>query len=172
MEYYALWHRLECHDSYLIWATDLEGDAKDTVLLDREDCLLTFDNLHSLTEYAATIGLSVTADEPKLFDLDWAANWVRDLSATTVDCANALSAWNLFLDVCQSVKHDRKFFLDNAEPNRILYDKLFFGNNHPAITPEGETYMPSWSQHEISAIRTVLSAGLKMFQSNLPSRGA
>ena len=168
-EYYALWCRLDNRDGYLIWMTDLERTAKDAILLDDEERVLLFGDPRSLKEYAAAVGFSLVEEQTTLFDLDWAAHWVLEPSAETVDCTKAIDAWNLFLDVWYSVKHRRDEFRNVAEPNRPVYDKLFFGNNLPAITPVEKVYTSIWSEEEVHALRSVLASGLDMFRSNLPA---
>jgi hypothetical protein len=41
-----------------------------------------------------------------------------------------------------------------------IYDKLFFGNNLPAITPAGVSYEPVWSHDEIETLSRIYRLGL------------
>jgi len=53
-----------------------------------------------------------------------------------------------------------------------VYEKLFWGNNLPAVTPKGFHFDPEWSPDEIAGLATVLRAGLKLFKSRLATRKA
>ena len=167
MNYYALSYQLDAAQRYLIWATDLDSDAKDVILLDGDECILAFDDLSMLQEYATENKLTITQEEPILHDLDWVSNWVRSPSPSTVNCVHVLAAWNLFADIWQSVKRHREYFRSIDEQYQAVYDKVFWGNNLPAVTPDGEHYVPEWNPDEIDVLRGVLSAGLEMFRKNL-----
>jgi hypothetical protein len=45
----------------------------------------------------------------------------------------------------------------------LIYDKLFWGNNLPLITPEGERYLPEWSADEVQSLAQILASGLDLF---------
>jgi hypothetical protein len=74
-----------------------------------------------------------------------------------VDCGLLLEAWNLFDDIAASIGahlHDR------GERRDKVYDKLFWGNNLPAVTPPGRSYQPLWNGCELRILRSVLRRGL------------
>jgi hypothetical protein len=67
-----------------------------------------------------------------------------------------LNTWNILTDIARSLSlpmHGAKESLD-------VYDKLFWGSNIPAVTPEGQKFTPDWSASEIAALVRVLSSGL------------
>jgi hypothetical protein len=76
----------------------------------------------------------------------------------------ALAAWNLVSDVARSI-HGAAFEELDSQCGKV-YQKLFWGNNLPSMTPAGCHFDPEWSPDEVSALAAVLSAGLKMFQSS------
>jgi hypothetical protein len=41
-----------------------------------------------------------------------------------------------------------------------IYDKLFFANNLPAVTPRGASYEPIWSEGEIELLSRIYRFGL------------
>ena len=132
------------------------------------DSILSFTDLKDLQEYTSENGLTISPqDLPALHNLDWIMNWLKEPSADTLDCDPILTAWNLFTDIYNSVEKDRAAFEAVDKANQVIYDKIFFGNNHPAITPEGQQYQPSWTSDEIEHLCAVLSAGLEMFCKNL-----
>ena len=61
----------------------------------------------------------------------------------------------------------KAFEADLGECVQRVYDKLFFGNNLPAMTPPGEHYDPTWSDAEIRILCSVIAAGLHLFRSHL-----
>ncbi|MEO0376861.1 MAG: hypothetical protein AAF329_20020 [Cyanobacteria bacterium P01_A01_bin.17] len=172
MEYYALRYQLGTIQQYLLWMTDIDSSAKDTVALGPDRRILSFKALKMLQDYASHNGFAlIPQDLLALHDLDWVTNWLKDPSVETVDCNHVLTAWNLFTDIYHSIEKDRDVFKAVDEQNQVIYDKIFFGNNLPAITPKGEQYLPSWNSDEVDILCAVLSAGLEMFCRNLtPAR--
>ena len=81
-----------------------------------------------------------------------------------IDCAEFLAAWNLFEDISHSLKST--FDPDHALTQKI-YDKLFYGNNLPVITPEGKFYIPLWTGRELVIIHHVMKTGLEMFRTHV-----
>jgi hypothetical protein len=51
--------------------------------------------------------------------------------------------------------------------NNDIYDKVFFGNNLPSMTPPGEHYVPAWSEEEIDRLSRVLTGGLRLFRARV-----
>lgn len=168
MEYYELRYQLGTVQKYLLWMTDIDSNSKDGVVLGPDRRILSFTDLKMLQDYASNNGFTIThQDLPELHDLDWVTNWLHNPSARTVDCDHVLTAWNLFTDIYHSIDKDRAAFEAVDKPNQVIYDKIFLGNNLPAISPEGEKYLPSWNSDEIESLCAVLSAGLEMFYKNL-----
>jgi hypothetical protein len=162
MKYFPLLYRLEAEDRYLIWISN----EKDFVVVGPEGLVPTFKHMASVQAYADLNNYSLEREEPILHDLDWVATWTKAPDAP-VDCRKALAAWNLFSDVAKSISERGISFdrLDSQFPG--VYDKLFWGNNLPSVTPSGRHYEPAWSQDELAALTEVLSAGLAMFASCL-----
>ena len=168
MQYYALWYQLDSEQRFLLWVTDLDSDAKDHVLVDSSDFLLSFSDLSALVDYAKRHKIDlVDQKSPTLHNLDIISKWLDHPVPTEVDCIEMLNAWNLFLDIWQSVSNNRDTFRAFAEPNRDVYDKLFYGNNLPVINTSGQEYIPSWDADEIKVLCGVMSSGLAMLRSNL-----
>lgn len=100
-------------------------------------------------------GLFISYDKTECessFDVDEA---LEELSNDTVDESSILNIINLMTDFGFNTK---KLF-----PNEV-YDKLFWGNNLPSVTPEGKHYTPKWSKNEIA----FLENGIKKFFDILP----
>ena len=113
------------------------------------------------------LGVSLEAAEPAAYDFDRIRAWCACPDAAGVECRAFLDAWN-FLDDLTGLHagvdspHTR---LSRASAR--VYDKLFWGNNLPAVTPPGERFEPSWSPEELASIRRVFESGLGVFVSEL-----
>jgi hypothetical protein len=82
-------------------------------------------------------------------------------------CAQLLNAWNLLGDIARSVNAS----LDDRGPEADkCYDKLFYGNNLPSITPPGEHYGPYFDDHEQRVITEILDRGRVILASRLDHR--
>lgn len=154
-EYYSYSYKLNGTQRHLIW---ISNDA-DGVYVEA-GVVSSFDNLDDLAEFARSVGLTVETDESVRLDLDAIAEWLNDEALMRVDCVGLLDAWNLFDDVSRSI--GGRFDTDK-NLTKVVYDKLFWGNNLPAMTPEGEHFTPDWTTRELDLIRTVIGQGLKMF---------
>ena len=155
-EYYNLWFRLNACDAFLIW---LEGEP-DGVIVDANGKVPCFPNNEDLLRYAVSLNLTVKTESPLLHNLDIVASWL-ETTDETADCKNFLVAWNLFEDVSHSVSGN--FDADRKKTKKI-YEKLFWGDETNILTPEGESYTPSWTKQELKIIREVLGEGLSLFR--------
>jgi hypothetical protein len=160
MKYFALLYRLNAENRYLIWISN----GKDFVAADAAGLVQTFENTASVQAYAELNHYSLESEEPVLHDLDSVVAWTK-APGVPVDCRNALAAWNLFADVARSIQGRGIAFdhLDAQSPS--IYEKLFWGDNLPSISPKGRHYVPEWSPGELATLAEVLSAGLELFES-------
>ena len=46
-----------------------------------------------------------------------------------------------------------------------MYDVVFFANNLPSMTPQGECYVPDWTTDDLETLRGVIHSGVTMFRS-------
>ncbi len=58
-------------------------------------------------------------------------------------------------------------FIALEKTARDIYQKVFWGNNLPAVTPAGKGFDPTWSEEDLIGIKAVLETGLSLFVSNL-----
>jgi len=158
MKYFPLLYKLRGEERYLIWVSN----EKTSLAAHRGGFLPSFGSLKNLREYAGLKEYTLEAEEPRMHDLDWVASWV-DEPTKRVDCVRALLAWNLFDDVAASVTA-AGFGVKN-ERSKSIYEKLFWGNNLPSMTPAGKKYIPKWSREEIGSLADVLKTGLRLFTS-------
>lgn len=135
---------------------------EDGIAVDDEGSLLLFSTARQAREYASSSDLALNDDDPVLYDLDELIVWLAKPDRE-VDCVGTLNFWNLFSDLAASVSLESAFrTLDRAKPS--IYEKIFAGNNLPAMTPPGQRYVPTWSEEEIRHIVAVMTAGLDLME--------
>jgi hypothetical protein len=160
MKYYPLLYRLHAQERYLLWISN----EHDSVAVDAEGFIPSFRDLTVLRQFAAMNRYSLESEEPVLHDLDWVVTYTTG-QAVPVDCVEALTAWNLFGDIAVSIQGHGMTFRKLKSQHFEIYDKLFWGNNLPAVTPEGRQYIPQWSPDELKSLAQILTAGLGLFVS-------
>jgi len=164
VKYFPLLYRLDAEDRYLIWISN----ESDGVVADAEGFVLTFKDTDAVRAYADLMHYQLEDHEPILHDLDWVGTWLKK-PGMPVNCVEALGAWNLFSDVARSIQGRGRAFERLVPQFPGIYQKLFWGNNLPSLTPNGCHYVPEWSSEELAALVEVLGAGLEMFQSSTRS---
>jgi hypothetical protein len=160
-KYFAAWYRFRGEDRYLIWITN----ESDSVVVNSDGYIPSFASLAVLGEYAALNHYQLENEEPDLHDLDWVASWTAS-PRRRVDCEKALAAWNLFGDVANSIGERGSAYKRLDAPLNPIYQKLFWGNNLPSMTPKGKHFTPKWSAGEVRSMAEFLVAGLRMFESS------
>jgi hypothetical protein len=157
---------LDDEDRILIWREEINASWEDGVILDTSGHGPTFSTVAALHAYAQGHELRIEEEieEPlgKPADLDTVVRWLRNPGADTIDCVAFLAAWNLFGDVARTVGADE--FDPDVDATRMVYDKIFWGNNLPPMTPVGEHYEPIWNDDEVAQIAGVLGIGLRIFR--------
>jgi hypothetical protein len=156
-DYHITWYRFDGRDGYLI---SFMGEP-DGCVVDSEGKIPSFQNQKSAILFAASLEIPIVEKELLLDDLDLAQTWVNNKRLRAIDCNNLLTVWNFLDDVSVSVNGN---FDSKKKRTNKIYDKIFFGNNLPAITPKGERYEPIWSKAERDIIREVLSLGFNIFR--------
>jgi hypothetical protein len=166
---YPHWIQFHGQRLGLVWQTDDEaGDEGDTdgVLVHRGRivCARTQEDLSELARQH-NLTLEAGSEEPQNLD---GIEALLQLPASDDTCAQLLNAWNLLGDIARSVNAS----LDDRGPEADkCYDKLFYGNNLPSITPPGEHYSPYFDDHEQRVIGEILDRGRVILTSRL-DRGA
>jgi len=159
--YYPCCFRLSGRDDYLIWYSN----DQDGVLLNSSGRVAVFNNMEQLRNYAASADLSLEAGKPAQYNLDLIDQWLAGPAKETVQPTLFLEGWNLFDDVSRSVGGRKLFGADVAFND--VYEKLFWGNNLPAVTPAGQQYEPVWLDEEVEKLRVALNAGLCLFRNSI-----
>jgi hypothetical protein len=148
---------------FLLWVSD--DWALNRVLADA-GLVVSFSD-ESAREYALAENLTqAPKEELRLHDLDSAVRWLE--ADAEPDCRLLLAIWNLAGDVARSVNEpfeDRGAVLDD------FYNKLFFGNNLPSITPPGGQYHPEWTEEELGLLRARIEVAADLIRSRLVASG-
>lgn len=142
-----------------------EGEF-DGVVLAEHGRLLVFPDTARLFLAVQERGWELADREPGFVDLDAVARWVAAPAAAAVDCNGFLDAWNLMLDLRSTVAG--RNILGSSDEDQDLYDKLFYGNNLPAVTPPGGHFSPTWSAAEVARLAAVLRTGMEELRARLP----
>lgn len=145
---------------FLLWR-DCGPDPDRYVSLPDSTRLLVARTSKEVLALAVKSGMHVEKHAPVLVDLD--AGW-RALAglrsgrrSSQAVCRVLLNAWNALEDMARTMEiaiHE-----ENPRSAKLLqktYDKLFYGNNIPAVTPAVETYLPVFSDQERQLMRTSL----------------
>ena len=154
----ALPVRLDGTTTLLLWVSD---DGADCVVADGNRAV-AFDDLDELRAHAATMGLGVEPEPSELVDLDAAERWCR--SGGDPDPVLLLATWNLCWDVANGTG---AAFDHRGGELDVLYDKLFYANNLPSMTPPGEHWIPEWPDEQVARLRIVIGAGIALVRSSL-----
>jgi hypothetical protein len=150
-EHYQVRYWLDGVDSFLIWYSN----DSDGVVVEGDGSVPSFRARSALSAYAERWGLAFEAEEPSEFDLDAIEHWLSKPEDSQINFRLFLNAWNLF-DVVAFSTGDGSFGRTSREASGV-YDKLFLGNNNPAVTPSGEDYVPVWAEVEVAELHRILS---------------
>ena len=157
-DYFACKFALDGVTRYLLWYSD----RIDGVDIDANGYVPVYSQAADLVEFATTRRIMVRRETMALHDLDSIQRFI--VGELYVDCEQLLSAWNLFTDIANSTGEKGLSFGRLDKLNNEIYDKLFWGNNLPAVTPEGEKFSPKWKLEEIEELVEVSKVGMAMFR--------
>jgi hypothetical protein len=149
---------------FLLWVSD---DWAVNRVLARDGRVVSFSDEESARQYALAENLTLAPkEELRLHDLDSAVSWLE--VDTEPDCRILLAIWNLAGDVARSVNEP---FEDRGEVLDDVYNKLFFGNNLPSMTPPGKQYHPEWTEGELRLLRATIQIAIALIRSRAVESG-
>ena len=157
--YYSTAVLLDRVITYMIWVSS----DNDFVVTIKPGRLAAFEKPDTLTAYANKNGIEIQPDQPHKNDIDAVLDWLALEKVIGMDCAAFLNIWNLLADICSTL--DLKLY--EPEGSQEIYDKLFFGNNLPAMTPKDEVYVPEWSVEEIKLLANVFRDGTNKLRNGI-----
>ncbi len=138
----------------LVWQTN----GKDTFRLDPEGRLIsapTVEELkHQIGEDARRVAWAEGAEIN--FDRFWVSlrNMRPVRSSSEQTCHLLLNGWNFLEDLGRTFRSDKELEGLRSPLLSKAYEKLFYGNNLPSMTPKGHSYHPLWTAEDMQAFRT------------------
>lgn len=141
---------------FYLWC---EGDKKDSFLCMGSN-LLSFNSAEDALQYGKDNDLRVVNENDKYV--------IRRIfvPGNGMDCEYFLSMWNYASDICNSV--EKRFWGDNK--NKMItkvYDKVFWGSNLPAVTPDNESYTPYFNWAERLILKVLYRSFMRIFKEYL-----
>ena len=133
-QYYLYSCQLDKRKFYFIWFSD----ETDGVFIESDGKIPIFEDLRQILKYAQLQNIFIKKGNASFLDLDKVEYSIKQ-DVFEVNCVDFLNAWNLLKDVSYSIKSNFDF---NRKITNKIYEKLFWGNNLPAVTPERESYEP------------------------------
>jgi hypothetical protein len=162
--YYICQFRLNKKARFVIWFSS----GRDGLLLDNSGKIVALGTLSLARAHARKKGITIQPEPVPVYDFDAISSWCSKPLPSQIDCVLFLNAWNMLSDVAASIG-DNSIFAVADKGLKKIYEKLFFGNNLPAVTPEGKSYVPEWSAAEADKIARVFRAGLQDLYGSLPA---
>lgn len=157
--FFPYWYQRGGKRCCLLWIP--RESAPDSFFVDREGKPLCFSSKKRLQCFLGERSEQIDwAHEGRIdFDEFWSA--VRGLrvnrASSTRTCAVLLEGWNFLEDILRSSQATGWLKKLGVPLMRRVYDKLYYGNNLPAVTPRGRSYNPLWAQEELVHFRRTLN---------------
>ena len=145
----------------MIW---IEGDGdsiKDHILSD-EDGIIIFPLVpDGELPRRGPLDLHVNWDSRTKIDLDRFFLSVQNLNWQVTSSAKTrkvlLEGWNFLEDLARSLDIDESIAIFKSQILSKMYNKLFFGNNLPSVTPDGKSYTPMWTFDEVDQLKSAIA---------------
>jgi len=154
-KYYLCELLLDRRRLYVVWYS---GEVDGLVRL-KDGNIASFAAELQVRAFCRENGLSIMLAPSAVYDFDKMAMWCDSPASGSIEPTAFLNAWNMLEDA-----HGSRLdaHLHDISPQRAgkIYDKLFFANNLPAVTPRGASYEPIWSEGEIELLSRIYRFGL------------
>jgi hypothetical protein len=115
--------------------------------------------------------LNIHWDQCSVFEFDKFMSTVKSLKSGSYSkittCKRLLDGWNFLMDFAYTIDAPEHFIRTNRRQKKI-YNKLFFGNNLPSMTPKGKEYNPVWTSPEIKYFKTSINKLVQYLRLNAP----
>jgi Zn-finger protein len=156
-EYYPYVFAGDNVDYFCIWYTTKDN----TGFIVESNKIKTFNFIEDLCLYAKNNRLNIEREITRT-NLDFFKKWLES-DVKIIDCVVFLDFWNIIMDVAWSFGED--FYEDTKnEVANDIYNKLFYGNNLPAIKAEGDDFIPNWNAEEINELSNVIADGVRRLE--------
>lgn len=153
LKIYPILLRYQSREILVAWYSDQD----DFLLTTEADSIVAFQDLSDFRSRCCD-RFDPDEEAPARYDFDRLQEQVSDGLSGGVDAVEILNTWNLFDDLSRSC---RRTFAGNLDRFDDLYDRIFYANNLPSITPIDSQFDPIWTP-EKSALCEVLQNGLDL----------
>lgn len=163
--HYVVCLRTSRQDWYLLWK---DGGSKPDgyVTLPRSSKFLLASTGAGLVKLAAERGIAVSSQIAHMVDMvrmHRALTMLRPGRSLSERMAKFfLESWNALEDMGRSIGASPMpadpTITDDAQQ---VYDKLFYGNNLPSVTPAGRSYQVTLTSRELNALRKAMRGAWK-----------
>lgn len=156
-------------ERYLLWRDG--GSGPDEYALVRGSSkILVARSAQELAQAARLNGLAVHGAEAQVIDLQTVRSVLHSLRPSRPLSEHSarvlLEAWNALEDLARSLGSSfMTSEMSQQEEAKSAYDKLFYGNNLPAITPEDSKCHPLLNDRERAVLRTLLRNAISRAES-------
>ena len=148
---------------YVVWYSN----EQDGLVRLKDGRIAAFADEPQVHEFSRASGMSLMPDPPQVYDFDMIAAWCDHPTSEKIDPAAFLNAWNMLEDAQSFKSNVVSLYKITSRRADEIYDKLFFGNNMPAVTPDGVSYEPIWSQDEIEVLSRIYRFGLAELRASI-----
>lgn len=151
-EYYPCIFKIKDSERVLCWGYGLDNDPNH-FLKAADGRLVCYDALASMhadgafnRSYTLHYGDAASYDFKVFFRL---VNQLRHGRVSNTKSASVLlNTFNMFEDLAYTLDLHAEALLKGNPLVDKIFEKLFWGNNLPSVTPEGESYHPFWNKEE------------------------
>jgi hypothetical protein len=157
--HYVVCLRTSHQDFYVLWEDG--GDKPDryvTVLESRR--FLCANNRAGLVRLSKAKGIEVSSDPAHLVNIaemqDTLARLRPGRPLSQYSAQVLLESWNALEDMCRSTGASMRLAGASEAEVKHVYDRLFYGNNLPSVTPEGRSCKPAFNSEELAVLRSTL----------------
>lgn len=146
--------------AYFVWMSGVEPNT-DLFWMEAFQEVVRFRRLDDLRAFTTQrkIPLQDELVEPLLMDVVEA--WLNDPCREGLDPSLLLNAWNFSDDLAHTLSGSEGDSFRKSPEVLDCYNRLFWANNLPSMTPEGEGFEPDWADSELALLVTTLGQGLE-----------
>ena len=153
--YFLVAFLLDQRKRWVIWYSG----ERDGFVLSEPGKIATFETSVMAMTFAADNQIHIElAKAPSTYDFDRLLRWTRRRLPRRIKCEEFLDAWNFITDVVATIGASARFNALNSQVDPI-YRKLFWGSNIPSVTPNGKSFIPNWSNTEMTSLANLLRLG-------------
>lgn len=152
-------------ETILIWQSSSIGP--DCFMVNEKNRPIHAHSIPELQKLLGSASSNVFWSEKAVINFDKFWSVIRNLrsgrASSKSTCNLLLDGWNFLEDMGRTFGHDKELELLKDPLINQCYEKIFFGNNLPSVTPKGRSYAPVWLSDEIKALREGLRYLWKLF---------